>query len=64
MKVSLVNLCAQPKPPQLESGSNEQLRSAYKSCVVFKETVGFLKKTYGDVILSGDHANFSICVVF
>lgn len=30
----------------------------------FKETVGFLKKTYGDVILSGDHANFSICIGF
>lgn len=29
-----------------------------------KETVDFLKKTHGDVLLSGDHANFSNYVVF
>lgn len=29
-----------------------------------KETVDFPKETYGNVILSGDHTNFSICTVF
>lgn len=29
-----------------------------------KETVDSLKKTYGDVLLSGDHANFPNYTVF
>lgn len=63
MNVSLLNLCDLPKPLQLGSGSNKQLCSACKS-YSDKETMDFLKKTYGDVILSGDHANFSICIGF
>jgi len=63
MNVSSMNLRAQPKPLQLESGSSEQLRSAYRSYMVLKK-LDFLEKKYGNVILSGDHAIFSICIIF
>lgn len=62
MNVSLLNLCDLPKPLQLGSGSNEQLCSACKS-YGDKETMDFLKKTYGDVILPDDRADFPICFV-
>lgn len=47
MNVSSLNLCAQPKPLQLESGSNEQLHSAYKSCMVLKKLWTFWRKPIG-----------------